>query len=214
MAIRTAIFHVYEDMTVFPTTPLYGGVQGEHNATEVIFVINTDSPLVNPDYKYYIECIDATGNYDRTQQLYRFGNELRTLVPLAWTQYGGTATVRLLAEENQSILYTVEGRIQFADRGSAIEQVDGLLRTDIGQMMEAAETTLNAATTAADQAAASASAAAADADACDAAVADAIALGDTLRADVDALESRLVTVDEALDGVIAIQNDMIGGESA
>ncbi len=180
MAIRYVSFTVSEDTTVTPTTPQYGGVQGEHNATELAFIIATTGSLANDNYRYYIECVDAAGGVDRTARLYRHGSEISTPVPLAWTQYGGVSTVRLVAEEDGVVIYSVEGRLQFEDRGSAIEQVDGLLRTDISACMEVSRT-------AADTAQAAAEAAQAATDDCTDALDDARALADELRAAIDAL---------------------------
>ncbi len=180
MAIRYVSFTVSEDTTVTPTTPQYGGVQGEHNATELAFIIATTGSLANDNYRYYIECVDAAGGVDRTGRLYRHGSEISTPVPLAWTQYGGISTVRLVAEEDGVVIYSVEGRLQFEDRGSAIEQVDGLLRTDISACMEVSRA-------AADTAQAAAEAAQAATDDCTDALDDARALADELRAAIDAL---------------------------
>lgn len=173
MAIRYVSFIVSEDTTVTPTTPQYGGVQGEHNATELAFIIATSGPLANDNYSYYIECVDAAGGYDRTARLYRHGNEISTRVPLAWTQYGGISTVRLVVEEEGVVIYSVEGRLQFEDRGAAIEQVDGLLRTDISACMQASHAAADAAQAAADD--------------CMDALTDARALSDELGAAIDAL---------------------------
>lgn len=166
MAIRYVSFVVSQDTTVTPTTPQYGGVQGEHNATEVAFIIEVNGTLANPNYTYYIECVDAAGGYDRTDTLYRRGGEISTLVPLAWTQYGGISTLRLVAEEAGATVYSVEARLLFEDRQTAMEKVDGLLRTNISETLDSCTQAL------------------AD---CRAAVEDAAALNADTRAAIDAL---------------------------
>lgn len=137
MAIRYVRFQVSNGTTVTPASPQYGGVQGEHNATQVAFAIETDGPLVHPDYRYYIECVDAAGGYDRTAQLFCRDGVISTLVPLAWTQYGGVSIVRLVVECTGTLIYSLEGRLQFEERGAAIEKVDGLLRTDLTETLDA-----------------------------------------------------------------------------
>ncbi len=213
MAIRYISFHVYEDMTITPSTPQYGGIQGEHNATQIAFIIDPDGLLANANYHYYIECIDGAGGYDRTGQLYRMGNEISTLVPLAWTQYGGVITLRLIIEEDGITVYSVDARLQLEDRGSAIEQVDGLLRTDLSDTLEACYAKATDAYTAADIATDAALAATHAVDLCEAAVANATALSDTLRAEIDGLERDLATMDRALDSILDIQRELMGGES-
>lgn len=136
MAIRYIRFSVSDDTTVTPATPQYGGVQGEHNATQVAFYIPPYGPLANPNYQYYIECVDAAGGYDRTDRLERVSDEVRTLVPLAWTQYGGISTVRLVIEEGGTVICSLEGRLQFEDRADAMEKVDSLLRTDMSRCID------------------------------------------------------------------------------
>lgn len=214
MAIRYITFQVYEDTTVSPSTPQYGGIQGEHNATQVAFVINPNGVLANERYRYYVECIDAAGGYDRTRELYRMGGEIHTLVPLAWTQYGGISTLRLIAEEDGVTVFSADARLQFEDRGGAIEQVDGLLRTDLSDTLEACDTKATSAYTAADIATDAAMAASHAVDLCDAAVANVTAISDTLRAEIDGLEHDFSTIDRALDSILDIQRELMGGESA
>ncbi len=182
MAIRYVSFTVSEDTVVSPTTPQYGGVQGEHHATELAFIIEVNGTLANPNYQYYIECVDAAGGYDRTDRLYRHGGEIKTLIPLAWTQYGGISTVRLIIEEEGVILYSLEGRLQFEDRGGAIEQVDGLLRTDLRQTLDACRATLDEANAAVDEARQQAA-----------------AVTDELRDEVAAVQQDTLAVQQALD---------------
>lgn len=137
MAIRYVSFVVSDDTTVTPNVPQYAGVQGEHNATQIGFVIDPNGRLAHHTYQYFIECVDAAGGYDRTPELVRHGSEITTLMPYAWTQYGGISTVRLVVESNGQLLYSVEGRLQLEERGAAIEKVDGLLRTDLTETLAA-----------------------------------------------------------------------------
>ncbi len=137
MAIRYVSFQVSDDTTVTPSVPQYAGVQGEHNATQIGFHIDPNGPLAHPDYQYFIECVDAAGGYDRTPELTRHDNAITTLMPYAWTQYGGISTVRLTVESSGQQLYSVEGRLQLEERGAAIEKVDGLLRTDLTETLAA-----------------------------------------------------------------------------
>lgn len=143
MAIRYIRFTVSDDGVLTPATPQFGGVQGEHNATQVSFYLHPTSQLSNPNYQYHVECVDAAGGYDRTGQLTRVGSEIPVLVPLAWTQYGGISILRLVIEEQGTHICTLEGRLQFEDRGGAIEKMDGLLRTDIRESLDDCHESVN-----------------------------------------------------------------------
>ncbi len=160
MAIRTVTWTVGSDgTTVTPITPQNGGVQGEENATMVVFRFGEESPLADSALQLYIECMDNAGGYDKTPPLTVEDGQVRVLVPLAWTQYGGISTLRLVGERDGNILYTLEGRLRFASRQTAARQVDGLLRTHIQQTLNEVETAAVTAEVSAEQAAASAAAA-------------------------------------------------------
>ncbi len=136
MAIRKDIvWTVGADGSVSPTAPQDGGVQGEHNATRVVFRVGENSVWDNPNYKLYIECDDPTGNHDTTDLLQVVGGQVSVPLPLAWTQYGGMVTLRLVAEEEDgAIAYTAEGVVRFDSRQNASKKVDGLLK---GRLAEA-----------------------------------------------------------------------------
>ncbi len=139
MAIRAVTFTVNNNMSVSPSATQYGGVQGEHNATEVVFTYGADSPLTNPQLTMYIEVMTSVGGYDKTNTLQPENNTLHTLVPLAWTQYGAVTTLRLVAELDGAVAFTAEGKIRFDERQTAMEKVDGLLRTSIGEAVAVCE---------------------------------------------------------------------------
>lgn len=136
--IRTVEWSVSADLSaVTPSTPVPAGVQGEDNATLAIFHLGAGSPLANPVYQLYVECVNTAGEYDKTQPLtVTPEGDVNVLIPLAWTQYGGENIVRLVAVQDGQIVYTVEGRMVFAGRNTAARKVDGLLRTDIQQTLD------------------------------------------------------------------------------
>ncbi len=141
MAIRTVTWTVGSDgTTVTPITPQNGGVQGEENATMAVFRFGEESPLADSALQLYIECMDNAGGYDKTPPLTVMDGQVSVPVPLAWTQYGGISTLRLVGEQDGNILYTLEGRLRFASRQTAARQVDGLLRTHIQQTLNEVET--------------------------------------------------------------------------
>lgn len=100
MAIRKDIvWTVGEDLSVHPTAPQEGGVQGESNAVQVKFDLGAQHPLVTGGYQLYIECEDPTGAYDKTDALTVKDGAIAVDVPLAWTQYGGTVKLNVVAEK-------------------------------------------------------------------------------------------------------------------
>lgn len=138
------------DNTISPAGVQDGGVQGENNATEVVFRFGDDALLNEEGIALYIECVDAYGGYDRTPQaLTPEAGQVRCPVPLAWTQHGGKVTVRLVAERDGQTVYTQEGRLAFAGRPAG-KKVDSLLKADIqGALQQAQNAADNAAAEAA-----------------------------------------------------------------
>ena len=159
-AIRTIVWTVGEDgKTVTPAAVQDGGVQGDDNATEVVFDL-TATPLLDATMVYYVECIDSMGGYDKTEPLPPADGQLVAPVPLAWTQHGGVITLRLVCQREGQTVYTLEGRLRFAGRPTATRRVDSLLKTEIQQTLDAAREAVVEAEQAAIGAAADATAAA------------------------------------------------------
>ncbi len=117
--IRNVVFTADAD-GVTPTQAQFAGVQGEHNATEVAFTL--DSALQDPAYRYRFEYVDGAGGYDSTDFVDLDNQQAKVRLPQNWTSSGGTGTIRLCAvildSENQEeqIAYTVSGRLKFAAR--------------------------------------------------------------------------------------------------
>lgn len=148
MAIRKDVeFTVAADgRSVTPTVPQDGGVQGEHNATRVIFHVGENSVWEKPDYTVYIECEDNAGNIDTTVPLAVEGGQVAVLLPLAWTQYGGISTLRLVAEgADGTIAYMAEGAVRVTSRQNASQKVDGLLKGRMAELEQRANDALSGA---------------------------------------------------------------------
>lgn len=163
MAIRDIVWTVSEDAaSITPSTIQNGGVQGEHNATRAIFQIGESSPLANPEYTLYVECTDSTGGEpDHQGPLTIENGQVSVLLPLAWTQYGGVSTMRLVAEktaDQSEKVIMLECRVRFDTRPEG-PKGDGVMRgfmqTMLNETVEAKD--------AAEEAAQNAEAAASDA---------------------------------------------------
>ena len=119
--IRTITFTVDNNLHVSPSSPQEAGVQGDDGATKVYFVLPSDDKLSGfRSYDFYLEMVDAAGNYDISDKLTvgtdgKVGYEL----PAAWTQCGGLIQLRLVAKSGNEIAYTFAGQITVAKRAAA-----------------------------------------------------------------------------------------------
>ena len=107
---------------VTPTGPQEAGVQGDHNATVVVWQL--DDTLINAAYRYRCEYVDGSGGWDTTPYLaLESGNTISVPLPRAWTAAGGCAVIRLCVSEftegrEERSIYTLTGRLQYAGRDS------------------------------------------------------------------------------------------------
>lgn len=121
MAIREVTFTVTAIGNVTPAAPQCGGVQGEHNVTEVIFKIPNSLDEVGV---YRVECRDNTGRGDTSDTILRVTSGsyvlIKCLLPNAWTQYGGKITLHLVRShgtgEDMSVVYLAEASLFFWSR--------------------------------------------------------------------------------------------------
>ena len=176
-AVRTITFNATVS-GVTPTGPQDAGVQGDHNATQVVWSL--DAALINPDYRYRCEFVDGAGGWDTTQYLTPSADKtIAVSLPRAWTAAGGCGVIRLCVSEfldgaEERSLYTLTGRLQFAGRenggacAAAYETKLPVLIEEVTEAMDGAADAAAQANTAAagaNAAAAAASEAAASADA-------------------------------------------------
>ncbi len=137
MAIRTITWEVQEDgMSITPATCQDGGVQGDHNKTRAEFVL--PASLIG-GYDFYIECVDVVGEWDTTDKLEVENDRVGILLPLAWTQHGGEATLRLVATKEGETGYTLEGRVRYHSRAGVLEKVKALIEGCIQAMLTRTE---------------------------------------------------------------------------
>ena len=162
---------------VTPTGPQEAGVQGDHNATVVVWQL--DETLINEAYRYRCEYVDGSGGWDTTPYLaLESGNTISVPLPRAWTAAGGCAVIRLCVSEftegrEERSIYTLTGRLQYAGResgGAMAEEYEDKLPalimavTESMNEAEAAAEAAEAAAAGANEAAAGASGAAAAAE--------------------------------------------------
>ena len=117
--IRTVTFSATPS-GVTPDQPQFAGVQGDHNATSVVFAL--DEALVNAAYQYRFEFVDGAGGYDTTDFVVLENSQASCLLPGNWTGAGSTGTIRLCAvilgadNTEEQVVYTLSGRLKFASR--------------------------------------------------------------------------------------------------
>ncbi len=134
MAIRTITWTVDDDMRVSPTRVQDAGVQGDDNATRVVFSLPA---FLQEGYTLYIECINCVGEYDKTDPLPVSDGAVSTVLPLKWTQQGGEATLRLVVTETINGIEELvahskpECRIRFAGRAKAFAKIKTLIEGSI-----------------------------------------------------------------------------------
>ena len=149
MAIKREIkWAVAADGAVTPTTPLDGGAQGDHNQVRAIFEVAEGAAWADPANAVYIECVDGAGNVDTTEQLSVVDGQVAYLLPRAWTQYGGTVTLRLVAEGpgvGDVQAYTSEALARLDSRQNAMDKVDSLLKGRMAETEQRANDALSAA---------------------------------------------------------------------
>ncbi|MBQ7088515.1 MAG: right-handed parallel beta-helix repeat-containing protein [Clostridia bacterium] len=148
MAIRKDIVWTVaaDGVTFLPARPQDGGVQGEDNAVRVKFILGAEHPLVKGNYQLYIECEDATGGYDKTEVLTPDAEgAVEALVPLAWTQCGGSITLSVVGEAEAERVVLDGAQMTFRSRTGMIRRMQLLIQTYIQKLLNRAESAVGAA---------------------------------------------------------------------
>lgn len=104
-----------------PGSPQFAGVQGEHNATRVSFLLDT---VLQTGYVYRIEYVDGRGNWDTTDLLTISDGAIAYDLPSAWTRNGGEAEIHLVAsaldsegKETQTY-FSLAGKLYYEDKSA------------------------------------------------------------------------------------------------
>ena len=145
---RTVHFTVLKDGSIYPFTPQYAGVEGEHNAATVILDV---SAWKDEDFLYRVEYVDGYGAGDTTGTLYPVNGKISLTLPRGWTNAGGQAVVRLVAsvltdgEEVQTV-FAVDAPLYFRDKQDSDQDIEDIatpmltwLIAEAGQAVENAE---------------------------------------------------------------------------
>ena len=164
---RQIEFTIGDDMKITPTAVKEGGVQGEHNAAQVIFHL---PEALETGYQLFLEAVDGSGGYDRTPALTVSAGAVTQDIPRAWTNAGGVLLLRLSAVAADAdgtvtqTIYTFDARLRLHSREAAQPGAKALLEKQLEEQLaktEAAVARANAETAAASASAAASSAGAA-----------------------------------------------------
>ncbi len=118
-AARTVTFTVTAD-SMEPATPQWAGVQGEHQATAVVF--NLPTAWVEKGCRFCAEWVDGMQAFYTGDWLTVTDNTVSLLLPKAWTAAGGIGEIRLAAvlegdtAASSQTIYSNVGRLCFTGR--------------------------------------------------------------------------------------------------
>ena len=90
--IREVVFQVSDNL-ITPSTPQDAGMQGDHNATRIVFLLPQD--LISEQFKYTLTYIDGNGAEYPTDLLEGVHGQVSYFIPRIWSIAGGTANVYL-----------------------------------------------------------------------------------------------------------------------
>lgn len=159
---RQIEFTIGDDMKITPTAVQEGGVQGEHNAAQVIFHL---PEALEIGYQLFLEAVDGSGGYDRTPALTVSAGAVTQDIPRAWTNAGGVLLLRLSAVAADAdgtvtqTIYTFDARLRLHSREAAQPGAKALLEKQLEEQLAKTEAAVARANAEAEAAAASAAAA-------------------------------------------------------
>ena len=123
---------------VSPNAPQYAGVQGDHRATLIEFVVPEE--LRGESFRYRIDGLDGAGGYVSSGLLpLDDQGVVGFLLPAAFTQAGGELLVRLVVSEltdgtEVATTHSFDGRLYFAAAPAPMDP--SLLRGSIAAMLD------------------------------------------------------------------------------
>ncbi len=127
-AIRNVTFTVNEQ-GIEPTTPQWAGIQAEHNATAVTFVL--PDAWLSHNFRYRVEWVDGMQSFFTGDWLQLQGNTVQCLLPEGWTAAGGVGEIRVVGfyqgddvADSQTV-YSAAGKLTFTARDVSSSGVVG-----------------------------------------------------------------------------------------
>jgi hypothetical protein len=139
-SVRRVTFTVDGD-GISPSTPQWAGVQGEHQATLIEFMV--PDLWQQRQYQYRLEYIDGMQSFFTSGILQLVGSSVQFLLPSAWTAAGGTGEIRLAVyqdgetENDRQLIYSRVGRLTFSTRDEnmpSVAQVENSLSHILARM--------------------------------------------------------------------------------
>ena len=118
-AVREITFSVWPDV-IQPSTPQFAGVQGEHLATKVLFLLMPQ--WESEEKQFYFEYVDGMQGSHVSGPYTTTNGEISFLLPREWTMAGGIGELRIAAvvddgtEETAQTAYSPVARLSFQTR--------------------------------------------------------------------------------------------------
>ena len=106
---------------ITPDDIQYGGIAGEHNATELIITVSSELyNIISETYYYRIDAVDSAGTHFIGKVELYTGNPITYCVPQSVTAAGGKAEIRIIFSQivegqAERILYSFPIKLRFDD---------------------------------------------------------------------------------------------------
>ena len=106
---------------ITPDDIQYGGIAGEHNATELIITVSSELyNIISETYYYRIDAVDSAGTHFIGKVEHITGNPITYCVPQSVTAAGGKAEIRIIFShivegQAERILYSFPIKLRFDD---------------------------------------------------------------------------------------------------
>lgn len=106
---------------ITPDDIQYGGIAGEHNATELIITVSSELyNIISECYYYRIDAVDGAGTHFIGKAEHITGNPITYCVPQSVTAAGGKAEIRIIFSQivegqAERILYSFPIKLRFDD---------------------------------------------------------------------------------------------------
>lgn len=129
---------------ITPDDIQYGGIAGEHNATELIITVSSELyNIISETYYYRIDAVDGAGTHFIGKVELYTGNPITYCVPQSVTAAGGKAEIRIIFSQivegqAERILYSFPIKLRFDDSFHG-DEAETKAAQDLGTIVEQVE---------------------------------------------------------------------------
>ena len=129
---------------ITPDDIQYGGIAGEHNATELIITVSSELyNIISECYYYRIDAVDGAGTHFIGKVELYTGNPITYCVPQSVTAAGGKAEIRIIFSQivegqAERVLYSFPIKLRFDDSFHG-DEAETKAAQDLGTIVEQVE---------------------------------------------------------------------------